>query len=77
MHLVNLISNDASGAGVMAQCPYGTDFQLNVFSCIFQIQFLNQQLCAKTPRKQETPPISPNFVQNIPFQVSAFHSQLR
>lgn len=52
-NLVNLISNDASEAGVMARCPCATDFQLNVFSCFFQIQFLNQQLCAKISRKQE------------------------
>lgn len=52
-NLVNLISNDASEAGVMAQCPSVRDFQLNTFSGFSQIQFLNQQLCAKTWRKQE------------------------
>lgn len=71
-NLVNLFSNYASEAGVMAQCPYGRHFQLIVFSCFFQIQFLKQQLCAKILRKQEKNPSA--YAQTFPLR--SLHSLL-
>lgn len=41
----------------------------------FQIQFLNQQMCSKIPRKQEKKHIC--FCRNVPSEVSVFHSQMK
>lgn len=71
-NLINLISNDASEAGAMAQCPDIKRLSVEYIFLLFSNTVSQSTALCKNLRKVEK---KSAFVQTF-FEVSAFHSEL-